>query len=198
MAKRLNLVLLQGDTFSRVIRWETPPFVYKPITGITQAAPAVITAIAHSLATGWRVAVVSVQGMREINAENDPPRDSEYRQVTVTDVDHVALNKVNSAEFDPYTSGGYLQFYTPVDLAGYTARMTIKDRVGGTVLHTLVSPTDIVIDNSAHTITLTISAIITAGWTWVTSTYDLELVSAAGVVTKLYKGSITITKEVTT
>jgi hypothetical protein len=198
MAKKLNLTILQGDTFTRVIRWETPPFIYKAITGITAAAPAVVTAIAHGLKAGWRAAIVSVKGMKQINAENDPPRDSDFKQVTVSDVDHVSFNKINSADYSLYTSGGYLQFYTPVDMTGYTARMTIKDRVGGSILQALVSPGDIVIDNTEHTITITITAAVTAAWTWTTGTYDLEMVSPTGVVVKLYKGSITVTKEVTT
>lgn len=198
MAKKLNLTVLQGDTFTRVIRWETLPFIYKAITAITQAAPAVVTAVGHGLKTGWRAAVVSVRGMRQINAENDPPRDSDFKQVTYVDPNTVSFNKINSADYNAYTSGGYLQFYTPVDMAGYTARMTIKDRIGGTVLHTLTSPTDIVIDNTEHTITVTISAVVTASWTWTSGTYDLEMVSPTSAVVKLYKGSITVSKEVTT
>lgn len=198
MAKKLNLTILQGDTFVRIIRWETPPFIYKAITAITQAAPAAITAIAHGLKAGWRVAVVSVKGMKQINADSTPPRDSDFQQCAVTSVDIVTLNKVNSSDYSLYTSGGYLQFYTPVDMTGFSARMTIKDRVGGTILQALVSPTDIVIDNTNHTITITITAAVTAAWTWTTGTYDLEMVSPTSVVTKLYKGSITVTKEVTT
>ncbi len=198
MAKKLNLSIAQGDTFVRVIRWESLPFVYAAITGITQAAPAVVTAVAHGLKTGWRTAIVSVKGMKQINAKYDPPRDSDFQQVTVVGVDSVNFNKINSAGYDAYTSGGYLQFYTPVDMTGYTARMTIKDRVGGTVLIALVSPGDIAIDNTNHTITVTIGATVSAAWTWTTGTYDLEMVSPTGVVTKLYKGSITVVKEVTT
>jgi len=198
MAKKLNLTVLQGDTFTRVIRWETLPFIYKAITAITQAAPAVVTAVGHGLKTGWRAAVVSVRGMRQINAENDPPRDSDFKQVTYVDPNTVSFNKINSADYNAYTSGGYLQFYTPVDMVGYTARMTIKDRIGGTALHTLTSPTDIVIDNTEHTITVTISAVVTASWTWTSGTYDLEMVSPTSAVVKLYKGSITVSKEVTT
>jgi hypothetical protein len=76
--------------------------------------------------------------------------------------------------------------------------MTIKDRIGGAILQALVSPTDIVIDNVNHTITVTLTAVVTAGWTWTTGVYDLEMVSPTGVVTKIYKGTITVTKEATT
>jgi hypothetical protein len=193
-AKKLNLAIRQGETFLRVIRWETPPFVYKSITAITKAGPAVVTAVAHNLKSGWRVAVVSVGGMAEINAEHNPPRDNDFHTATVTGVDTVELNAVNSAEYSTYTSGGYLQYYTPVDMTSYTARMVIKNKIGGTVLDTLV-PT---IDNVNHTITVNITAVDTALFTWRTGVYDLELESPTGTVTTIFAGAVVITQEVTT
>jgi len=200
MAKRLNLTIRQGETFTRIVRWESPPIVYRAITAITLAAPVQITAVGHGLKTGWRAAVVSVQGMKQINAEHEPPRESEYQQVTVVDADNVSLNKVNSSEFDAYVSGGYLQFNTPVSLAGFSARMSIKDRVGGTELLPITTGIDarIVLDDVNHTITITISAADTALLTFTKGVYDLELVSGALVVSTLYSGSVTVTKEVTT
>jgi hypothetical protein len=201
MTKKLNLVIRQGETFTRVIRWETPPYVYKAITAITQAAPVQITAVGHGLKSGWRAAVVSVRGMKEINAEHSPPRDSEFHQVTVVDVDNVTLNDVNSSDFSAYTSGGYLQYYTPVNLTGYTARMTIKDRVGGTALLTLTSglpDNRIVVDTANNTVTLSILPADTAALGFIKGVYDLEMVSGAGAVTTIFSGSITVAKEVTT
>jgi hypothetical protein len=200
-AKKLNLVIRQGETFLRVIRWETPPFVYKAITAITKAAPVSITATTHGLATGWRVAVVSAGGMEQINAPNNPPRDSDFEQCTVSDVNTVTLNRVNSTEYDTYTSGGYLQFYTPVDLTGYSARMDIKNRIGGTELASITSGAPdnrITIDNVNHTITITISAADTTAFTFTKGYYDLEMVSPTGVVTTIFSGTVTLTREVTT
>lgn len=201
MATKLNLELLLGETFVRVIRWGAPPFIYKPITAITQAAPVQITSTNHGLVTGWPVAVVSVLGMLGINAKHSPPRSNEFVQVTRVDANIITLNTVNSAEFDAYVSGGYLQFYTPVSLAGFSARMTIKNRIGGTVLATLTSGAPdnrIALDDTNHTITLTISAVDTAAFTFTSGVYDLELVSPTGTVTRLYQGSIKISREVTT
>jgi hypothetical protein len=66
----------------------------------------------------------------------------------------------------------------------------------GLPLLSLVSPTDIVIDNTAKTITITIAADVTEAFTWVAGTYDLELVSGS-VVTKLLSGNITTEDETT-
>lgn len=201
MATKLNLTIRQGETFTRIIRWETLPYIYKAITAIQQSAPARLTAVAHGLKSGWRAAVVSVKGMRQINAQNDPPRDGEFKPVTVVDVDTVTFNSINSAEYSAYSSGGYLMFYTPVDMTSYTARMKIKDRIGGTTLLTLTSGAPdnrIVIDNTEHTVTVTISAADTEALAFTKGVYDMEMVSPTGVVTTIFSGSVVVTKEATT
>ena len=196
-----DLEIHKGKTFTRVIRWETTPFVYKAITGITKAGPAVVTATGHGVPNGWRVAIVSAGGMREINAKHSPPRPSEFHRATVLTSSTLELNEVNSTDFTTYTSGGYVQYYTPVDLSGYTARMTIRDQVGGTSLLSLTTEVGnlrIALDNTAKTITLTISATDTALATWSEGVYDLEMVSAGSVVTEILAGTIKALDEVTT
>lgn len=200
-AKKLNLTIRQGETFIRVIRWETLPFVYKAITAITNAAPVRITAVGHGLVSGWRAAVISAGGMDEINALYDPPRDSDFKQVTAIDADNIEINSVNSAEFDQYTSGGYLKYYTPVSLAGYSARMTVRNKIGGTIIIQFTSGAPdnrIALDDANHTITLTIAATDSDDLDFQTGVYDLELVGPTGVVTTLYYGTVTLTREVTT
>jgi hypothetical protein len=196
VATTKKFTILQGETWQRVIRWEGSPFIYKPITGISAAAPVSITAVAHGLVSGWRAAVVSVLGMTEINAVHTPPRDSDYHQVTVVDANTVTMNDVNSAGYSAYASGGYLQFYTPVSLAGFTANMDIKDKIGGTILTSLTTVNGgIVLNAGTNTITLLMSAAATELITWANAVYDLDLISASGVVTPLYTGTIQFVKE---
>ena len=195
-----DLVIEQGKTFSRVVRWETGPVVYVPITAITQAAPAVVTATAHGIPAGWRVALLSVKGMAQINAANMPPRTADYHKATVVDPNTVSFNDINSLGYSPYTSGGVLAYNTPAPLTGYTAAMSIKDKIGGTELLRLdTTPSGrIVIDSTGMTITLTVDAVTTAGITWNTGVYDLKLISASGVATELLAGSVTVDPGVTT
>ena len=204
MAATKDLTIQQGKTFTLVLRWETEPVVYKPITAIQQTAPVRMT-VANTAPDGWRAAVTSVKGMTEINAA-DPAklRDSDYHALTVIDANTVEFNDVNAAGFKAYVSGGYLQYNTPVDLTDFVARMEIKDKVGGTLLASadpadgLLKILDIAIDNLKKTITLTISATATAAITWKKGVFDLEMQSLAGVVTALITGSVSVTKEVTT
>lgn len=198
MATKANLTIEQGETFETVVRWEVPPLKYKPITAMTQTAPVSITATSHAIPNGWRTAVVDVVGMTELNAASAPPADEEFRAATVIDANTIEFNEISAALFKAYKSGGYLAYYTPQNLTGYTARMTIRDRVGGTVLSTLTSATnEILIDTAAFTITLTLSPATTAAFTWTKGVYDLELVSSTGRVTRILSGTVTLSKEVT-
>ena len=157
-----------------------------------------MTCVGHGAPDGWRVAIVSVKGMTQINAKNSPPRDSDYVVATVLTGDTLELNTVNAADYKAYTSAGYVQYNTPQDLTGYIARMDIKDKIGGTVLMSLTTENNrITLNNTTKTITLTISADDTAAITWKKGTYDLELESPTGVVTALMYGTVAVTNEVT-
>ncbi len=194
-----DITIQKGATFTRVLRWESLPWIYTAITAITKAAPMLVTSPSHSLADGWRAAVVSALGMRQANAKRLPPRPGELKPITRISASQVAFNTVDSSRYTTYTSGGFLASYTPVDISGYTARMMVRPTAEdtGTPLISLVSPTDIALDNTQHTITITIAASVTAALTFETGVYDLELVSGAGVVTRLVEGNVFVSDEVT-
>jgi hypothetical protein len=199
MATELDLTIDKGKDFLHVVRWESAPIIYKAITAITKAAPVVITSTAHGVPNGWRAAIVSVKGMTQLNAKNTPLKASDYNKIDVLTSSTVSINNVNSADFTTYTSGGYLQYNTPVDLSGFTARMSVKDKVGGTeILRLDTANTRIAIDTVNYTITLSVTAAITAAITASLGVYDLELVSATGAVTALHTGVVTFNNEVTT
>ena len=198
-AVKKDLTICKGKTFTQAFQWASDTYVWKPITAITQAAPAVITAVGHELPARWPVAVASVRGMVEINAANSPPQPHEFRWATTIDADMVEINSVNAADYSAYTSGGYLVYRRPIDLTNYVARMTIKDRIGGTELLTLtVDNGRTSVDQNSSIISLLISATDTAGITWQRGVYDLELVSPGGIVSALTYGKVTVTEEVTT
>ena len=196
----LDFVIKQGKTFSRVFYWEnkTTP-MFKAITGITREAPAKVTAPSHDIVDRWRVAITGVRGMSSINCSKYPPPPRDFHVATKVDANNVTFADIDSSKYKAYTTGGFLVYYPPVDLTGYSARMKIRDRVGGTVLESLTSDdNDIIITPSAGTISLVISATDTAAYTFVRGVYDLELVSLSGEVTELARGNVSLVKEVTT
>lgn len=194
-----TLEVRKGSTFVRKVFWETDTVVYRPITNITKAAPASITCPLHAIPAGWRATIVSVKGMGEINCTNTPPKDADWHTVTVVDPNTIELNGVNASEFTTYLSGGYLRYQAPKDLAGYTARMAVKDKAEGTLYMTLTTENGgLEVNNTTKCITITISAALAEGMTWKRGAYDLELVSATGVVTSILAGTVRVSAEVTT
>lgn len=200
MAAKHDLEIVQGETFSRTLRWEVAPFVYKAVTGASAANGSLLitTGSAHGMPNGWRACVVSLGGMVEANAAHTPPWASDFQTGTVPSSTTVEFNEVDASGFTAWTSGGFLVYRTPQSLSGYTARMTIKDRIGGTALVTLTSSAGIALDDTLKTITVTIAATATDDITWTRAVYDLEMVSGAGVVTQLLYGAVTVRREVTT
>ena len=200
MTTQADLKITQGSTFTQVVRWEVEPYVTAAIESMTKASPVVITTQdAHGLVNGWNVAVVGARGMVELNAKFNPPRGRDFRRATVIDSDTVAFNGISSALFRTYTTGGFLQWLTPKDLTDYTARLTIKDYVGGTALLELTTENGgIAIDNAAKTITLTISAEDTEAIDWTSGVYDLEMISDTDEVTAILTGRVSVSQEITT
>jgi hypothetical protein len=188
---KLNLKVYQGSTFRQVLRWESSTKVYVPITNITRSAPVVITAPGHNLPLGWRARVTNAGGMKEINQ-------LDYQTATEVTGSTVVFNQINSLAYTAYTGGGVLEYNTPVNLAGYTARMQIREKLASNVVvHTLTTENSgIVLDNNVKTITLTIPDEVTALFSFASAVYDLELM-LGGEVIPFASGTLTLQREVT-
>lgn len=204
MATKQTLNITRGKTLALVIRWETTPVVSKAITAISLATgfPR-LTVPSHGAPNGWRGYVISVQGMKQINARNNPPRPSDFREFTVIDANTLELNGVvpiddNGREWSAYTSGGFVQYNTPKDLTGQTIRVKVKDRVGGTVLlstEAVDSPLNVVeaiADNATKTIQITTPATDTEALAWDKGVWEVEAESSTGVVESIIAPSLAL------
>ena len=191
MSATKDFAIRKGATFAQTLRWEAPPIVWKPITAISLTAPVRLTVPGHDCPPNWRVNVSCNKSMREL--------DGAKGLATVIDADTIEINTINASGFKPYKGDGYLSFNTPVDMTAMTARMSIKDKVGGTELLRL-STLDgtITLDEVSCTISLTIPATVTAALTWKGGVYDLELEAIDGTVMCLLAGKVKVTDEVTT
>lgn len=193
-AAEWDIEICKAKTFFEVFRWETGPTIYKAITAVPQLVPVRLTVTSHGFTDGWRLAITGVNGMKELNAEGDPPKVSDYRRATVIDANTLEFNDINAEDFKPYTGGGYVQGYTPVDLAGYTAEWIVKDKIGGTELADWTA--NVTIDNAAKTITLELSATTTAALTFAKGVHELKMVSPGGFITSLLMGNVVVKTEV--
>lgn len=87
----------------------------------------------------------------------------------------------------------------PINLTGYTARMQVRETYSSSsTIISLTQASGITLGGAAGTIAILISATTTAALTAPFSgVYDLELVSGAGVVTRVLQGAAVVTPEVT-
>jgi hypothetical protein len=203
--------IVRGKTFRLLIRWESAPMVSKAITTISVATgfPR-LTVPSHGMPNGWEGVIVGVQGMKQINADNNPVRVSDFREFTVIDPNTLELNGVvpvdgNGREWAAYTSGGFVQYNTPKDLATQTIRVKVKDKVGGTVLLSTEasdSPLNLITvtaDNATKSIWIEIDAAVTEALTWDKGVWEVEGESTAGVVEPIvYVSPVTVGDEVVT
>lgn len=189
---KLNLKMYQGSTFREVVLWESATKAYKPITGITKAAPMVVTSAAHGIPANWRVKISNVVGMKEVNSDD-------YLTVSSVTTNDLTFNNVNSLGYTAYTSGGVISFNSPVNLTGYSAKMQLRAKLEDTTTideyTTVNGKIQIDVPNSA--IVILVDAATTAGYNFGSAVYSLELTSGTGVVTQIVTGTITLIKEVT-
>lgn len=168
---KLNFQIYQGGTFKQILRWESGTKTYVPITNITKSAPVSITVPDHNIPPGWRVKVLNAGGMKEINNTDT------YYQATVLTENLIELNSVVSLNYTAYTTGGVIEYNLPVNLSGYTAKLTLADSINSTtpIYETSTANGGVVIDNISNTITINIPASVTKNFTFSKAVYELNL-----------------------
>lgn len=192
---KINYKIYQGSTFQETFRWESETKVYVPIQSIAKSAPCVITTTTpHNLPVGWRFRVVGAGGMKEINSTGEDYHLSTLIPTATT----VEINQVNSLAYNTYTSGGVVEFNQPVSLAGFAARMQIRETVDSpTVIHEATTQnSQISLDNTTKTIQITLLANVTQNFTFSTAVYSLELYNGNNVI-PFINGNLTLVQEVT-
>ncbi|MGV8917845.1 MAG: hypothetical protein ACOH2R_08605 [Pseudomonas sp.] len=198
----VDITLIKGKTFEFAYRYAANELIYLQIEAMTSVAPVRLKITGHSIPDGWPIRVACVKSPEELN--NNPNGDEPYYFAKVVDADTIELNSVNATCWKPYTIGGLVVLSKPVDMTGYSARMAIKDRVGGDVLLKLDSdPTTtpdglIVIDTALSAFVLKLSATVTEALTWRSGVYDLEAITPIGEVYPIAAvSSVTVQAEVT-
>lgn len=182
--QKLKLSVRKGASVDIPLRIETGTLSFVEISAMSKSAPLMVTAPGHGIPDGWYVAIIDAKGMTELNAENSNSiRDSEFHRVTWIDADTIEFDYISSARFKTYTSGGYLAFYAPMDLSGYTSgRMDVKTRVGGDLmlaLNTVDGTLEIEEETSTVWIRLADDALDDVSAK--DYVFDIELLTATGV-----------------
>lgn len=99
-----------------------------------------------------------------------------------------------SIDFQYRTSAG-----VPIPLTSYTARMQARPTQSSavTVMDATTTNGQLVVTGATGTVTLALTATQSAALDFDRAVYDIEIVSPAGVVTRLVQGTVTLSREVT-
>lgn len=185
----LPLRLVRGATYRDTRRLMQPPKEYRPLTGISPTAPVRLTAPGHGLVGDWIAWVTGTSGLPDLNRE--PPRQLPHR-VEVIDADTLEINRLSAAGFNPAAGSGQLIYQPPVDLAGATARLTFRSQEeGGAELLVLVTGAGVT-TTAPGTLTVEIAAEDTAGISWTSAWYHLDIVFPDGTVSRFFRGPVTV------
>ena len=181
---KLKLSARIGASADIALRLETSELRFIAITGMAKTAPLRVTAQSHGIPDQWYTAVIDPRGMTEMSAvDSNKIRESEFHQITVIDANTVDFMEISAASFSAYTGGGYLAYYEPMDLSGYTsARMDIKRRVGGDV-ELALNTTDgtLEIEAATHSVWIRLDDTDLAALPARDYVFDIELISATAV-----------------
>jgi hypothetical protein len=191
---RLDLVINQGETFTKALNWYGGGKVCKLIGSLTPGCPTLITINTHGLpsASDTPVFIQHVKGATRANTGTKQPALATYIDANSFYVDVDTVGQL----YTPNT--GLVTYFAPKNLTSWTARMHIREELEDTVtIDELVSPTDITISTNDAKITITIAASVTEDYDFDKAVYDLELVDAGGNVTRLVEGEIEFRREVT-
>lgn len=199
----VDFEIIRGSTFETYVRWETEPFMFARIASVSAEGPLrIVTQAPHGMVDGWRVAIVGAAGLEELNACHAPPRERDFLRVKFIDATTIELNDLASEAFPGRrrSNVGTLQWYSPHEIAGYIFRMSIKNRVGGTVLLTSLDngAIDLDPDDSLKHIRIRIEATDTEPLDWLRGVHDLEAEAPDGTVHPIVTGCTSVSQEVTT
>lgn len=173
------LTLVQGKRFQKTYRWPQDVKVYKQISGMPSKTPVRFTATAHGIPDGWRVKITGVKGPTQLN-------DREL-VAKVIDVDTVEFNALNAGAMPDYVSGGYLEYFLPVDLTGYTGQVMLKASVldAAPALEISTANGRMIIDTANYKITFDVPASVLTAMTQYSGVWDWEMTKAGNTVSPL-------------
>lgn len=106
----------------------------------------------------------------------------------------MGLRLRNPVDPDTGSGGG------PIDLTGYSVRMQIRESITSPApLYALTSEVGggITVDGPEGVLRILIADDETASWVWRYGLYDLEIESASGETTRLLRGEVEVSAEVT-
>jgi len=174
-AQTHDIEIDRGKTFAQSYLYASEKVVYKPITAVVATAPYRLTVTAHGLPDGWPVRIEGAKAPVELNTSGE----NDYLIATVIDANTIEFNGLNGSAWKAYSSGGLLVYNEPAPLTGWIARAQMRTKIKGALLFTWhsdpVTSPDGLITIDGPTLTLHMTAAVSAALPWGKGFYEIEI-----------------------
>lgn len=190
LAVKRDYTAERGSTFDRTVTWYTLTEVSETFTG-----------------TGTQVLFTLTNPPARLT-DGIPPTYSVYILINgfllVVDPDRAAPYAIHALHLHFATApvlGAEItvvyNYTTLVDLNNFTAKMQIRDKVGGTVLSDLTTENGKITITTPGEVRLLVDEAETSLWAAGNYVYDLELIDSQGYTVRLIEGKVTVKPNVT-
>lgn len=192
---QFHLYIEQGVNFDHTFQWLNGGMFMAPIELIQEGYPTVITVTGHGLnaTTAHPVILSGIEGIPKLNSEDT----GLILATRLTDnTFSVPLSSVGK-QWVPGT--GELTYHLPTDITGgWTARAVIRRNwYSTTVIHEMTTANGgIILDEPSASIQLVIPKATTAGFAFRNAWYDVDMMNPSGEEFRVFKGPISLEREV--
>lgn len=191
---QFHLYVEQGVDFAHTFQWLNAGLFMAPIELIEEGYPTVVTVSSHGLnaVSSHPVIISGVEGIPLLNSENT-------QLPFCTRIDDNKFSVPISSVGKEWVPGtGEITYHIPTDLTGWTARCVIrKTWFESTPIHEMTTANGgITLIPAIGGIQLYIPKATTAGFTFRHAVYDVDLTDGSGNEYRVFKGPITLEREV--
>lgn len=188
LTPEVTLNVESGVNFNHTFQWLAGGLFMAPIEVIEVGYPTIVTVTDHGLntVTPHPVFISGVQGCSGINSTN-----LKVPLCTYIDANTFSLPETSVGK-DWVEGTGEITYLKPTPLTGYTGVCVIKKHwFSSTAIHTLTTENGgMVLGTVDGSIQLLIPKAITAGFTFRNAVYDVDLSTAGGYETRVFKGNV--------
>ena len=194
LTPQIHLHVEQGVNFEHTFQWLAGGMFMAPIEDIAEGYPTVMTVTGHGLnsVSSHPVIISGVEGCSHLNSTNlSIPLCTRITDDTFS----VPLTSVGD-DWIPGT--GEITYHLPTNLTGFTARMVIRKNWFTTAaIHEMTTENGgIVLGVLDGSIRLLIPKATTAAFNFKHAVYDVDLIASSGDEDRVFRGPITLHREV--
>lgn len=191
---QFHLYVEQGVNFNHTFQWMNAGMFMAPIELIQEGYPTVITVTGHGLPSlaSHPVIISGVEGCQALNSEN-------AAMPFAARIDANRFSVPISSQGKEWVPGtGELTYHRPTDLTDFTGRCVIRRNwYAADEIHEMTTENGgMILIPEIGGIQLLIPKAVTAGFTFRNAWYDVDLTDDSGIEYRVFKGPITLEREV--